>query len=77
MPVKPRRHDEDMDFVTDEIIGTFISPLANPQTVGPAGDPDLAPFTHGLDLMGDRSMVLLLTLGHTPGFAVHAGRNLT
>ncbi|MEA2001665.1 MAG: MBL fold metallo-hydrolase [Actinomycetota bacterium] len=30
-------------------------------------DPDLAPFTHGVDLMGDRSMILLPTPGHTPG----------
>lgn len=30
-------------------------------------DPDLAPFTHGVDLMDDRSMILLPTPGHTPG----------
>jgi glyoxylase-like metal-dependent hydrolase (beta-lactamase superfamily II) len=34
---------------------------------GPLGDPDIAPFTHGVDLMGDRSMMLLPTPGHTPG----------
>jgi glyoxylase-like metal-dependent hydrolase (beta-lactamase superfamily II) len=33
----------------------------------PLDDPDIAPFTHGYDLMGDRSMVLLPTPGHTPG----------
>ena len=33
----------------------------------PFADPDIAPFTHGIDLMGDRSMVLLPTPGHTPG----------
>ena len=26
---------------------------------GPLDDPDIAPFTHGVDLMGDRSMMLL------------------
>ena len=30
-------------------------------------DPELTPFTHGVDLMGDRSMILLPTPGHTPG----------
>lgn len=30
-------------------------------------DPDIAPFTRGLDLMGDRSMIVLPTPGHTPG----------
>jgi glyoxylase-like metal-dependent hydrolase (beta-lactamase superfamily II) len=33
----------------------------------PLDDPDIAPFTHGVDLMGDRSMILLPTPGHTPG----------
>lgn len=33
----------------------------------PLDDPDVAPFTHGVDLMGDRSMILLPTPGHTPG----------
>ena len=33
----------------------------------PLGDPDIAPFTDGYDLMGDGSMVLLPTPGHTPG----------
>lgn len=33
----------------------------------PLGDPDLAPFTHGVDLMGDGSLMLLPTPGHTPG----------
>lgn len=30
-------------------------------------DPDIAPFTRGLDLMGDRSMIVLPTPGHTHG----------
>jgi glyoxylase-like metal-dependent hydrolase (beta-lactamase superfamily II) len=30
-------------------------------------DPDIRPFTHGYDLMGDGSMMLLPTPGHTPG----------
>lgn len=34
---------------------------------GPLDDPGIAPFTDGYDLMGDRSMVLLPTPGHTPG----------
>ena len=33
----------------------------------PLDDPGIAPFTHGVDVMGDRSMVLLPTPGHTPG----------
>lgn len=33
----------------------------------PLDDPEIAPFTHGVDLMGDRSMILLPTPGHTPG----------
>ena len=33
----------------------------------PLHDSDIAPFTHGVDLMGDRSMTLLPTPGHTPG----------
>ena len=31
------------------------------------GDPDLAPFRSGHDLLGDGSLVLLPTPGHTPG----------
>ncbi len=38
-----------------------------PTEFGPLGDPDLAPFTHGSDLMGDGSLILLPTPGHTPG----------
>lgn len=34
---------------------------------GPLDDPGIAPFTNGYDLMGDRSMMLLPTPGHTPG----------
>lgn len=30
-------------------------------------DPTLAPFTNALDVMGDGSLVLLATPGHTPG----------
>src|SRR3954470_4480009 len=33
----------------------------------PLGDPAIAPFTHGHDLFGDRSLVVLPTPGHTPG----------
>ena len=33
----------------------------------PTDDPSLAPFTHAFDLMGDGSMVLLPTPGHSPG----------
>ena len=33
----------------------------------PLADPTLAPFTHGHDLFGDGSLVLLPTPGHTPG----------
>jgi N-acyl homoserine lactone hydrolase len=33
----------------------------------PTGDPALAPFTESLDLMGDGSLVLLHTPGHTAG----------
>jgi glyoxylase-like metal-dependent hydrolase (beta-lactamase superfamily II) len=33
----------------------------------PLGDPTLAPFTHGHDVFGDRTIVLLPTPGHTPG----------
>ena len=33
----------------------------------PACDPDLAPFTESLDVMGDGSLVLLPTPGHTEG----------
>jgi glyoxylase-like metal-dependent hydrolase (beta-lactamase superfamily II) len=35
--------------------------------VEPLGNPALAPFTHGHDVFGDRSLVLLPTPGHTPG----------
>jgi glyoxylase-like metal-dependent hydrolase (beta-lactamase superfamily II) len=33
----------------------------------PTDDPTLAPFTNALDVMGDGSLVLLATPGHTPG----------
>ena len=33
----------------------------------PAGDPSLAPFTESLDVMGDGSLMLLPTPGHTAG----------
>jgi glyoxylase-like metal-dependent hydrolase (beta-lactamase superfamily II) len=33
----------------------------------PAHDPGLAPFTESLDVMGDGSLVLLPTPGHTAG----------
>src|SRR6266536_629896 len=33
----------------------------------PSGDPALAPFTESLDVMGDGSLVLLPTPGHTAG----------
>jgi glyoxylase-like metal-dependent hydrolase (beta-lactamase superfamily II) len=33
----------------------------------PTNDPDAAPFTESYDLMGDGSLVLLRTPGHTPG----------
>ena len=33
----------------------------------PTGDPDLAPFAESLDVMGDGSVVLLPTPGHTAG----------
>jgi glyoxylase-like metal-dependent hydrolase (beta-lactamase superfamily II) len=33
----------------------------------PAGDPSLAPFTESLDVMGDGSLLLLPTPGHTAG----------
>ena len=33
----------------------------------PTDDPDLAPFTAAYDVMGDGSLVLLPTPGHTPG----------
>jgi len=36
-------------------------------TPEPAGDPALAPFTEVLDVMGDGSLVLLPTPGHTAG----------
>ena len=36
-------------------------------SLAPAGDPSLAPFTESLDVMGDGSLVLLPTPGHTAG----------
>lgn len=39
----------------------------NPVEFEPLGDPDLAPFTTGLDLFGDGALTLLPTPGHTPG----------
>ena len=39
----------------------------HPVDFGPLGDPDLAPFTTGLDLFGDGALTLLPTPGHTPG----------
>jgi len=36
-------------------------------TMEPSNDPGLAPFTESLDVMGDGSLVLLLTPGHTAG----------
>ena len=33
----------------------------------PTNDPALAPFTEAFDLMGDGSLILLATPGHTPG----------
>ena len=36
-------------------------------TPEPTGDPSLAPFTESLDVMGDGSLVLLPTPGHTAG----------
>jgi glyoxylase-like metal-dependent hydrolase (beta-lactamase superfamily II) len=36
-------------------------------TMEPAQDPGLAPFTESLDIMGDGSLVLLPTPGHTAG----------
>jgi glyoxylase-like metal-dependent hydrolase (beta-lactamase superfamily II) len=38
-----------------------------PVDMEPLDDPALGPFTHGKDLLGDGSMVLLPTPGHTPG----------
>ena len=38
-----------------------------PTDVRPLADDSLAPFTTGVDLFGDGSMVLLPTPGHTPG----------
>lgn len=38
-----------------------------PVTPQPVTDPDLAPFTAAHDLLGDGSLVLLPTPGHTPG----------
>ncbi len=39
----------------------------NRVTPEPLADPELMPFTHGRDLLGDGSLVLLPTPGHTPG----------
>nr|WP_092887195.1 N-acyl homoserine lactonase family protein [Actinopolymorpha cephalotaxi] len=39
----------------------------NPVDAEPLGDAAVAPFTHGHDVFGDRSVVLLPTPGHTPG----------
>jgi len=39
----------------------------DPVRFEPMDDADLAPFTLGADLMGDESMILLPTPGHTPG----------
>jgi glyoxylase-like metal-dependent hydrolase (beta-lactamase superfamily II) len=39
----------------------------DPVEFDPLEHPDLKPFTHGADLMGDGSMILLPTPGHTPG----------
>jgi glyoxylase-like metal-dependent hydrolase (beta-lactamase superfamily II) len=36
-------------------------------TAEPLADPAIAPFTHGHDLFGDGSVLLLRTPGHTPG----------
>lgn len=38
-----------------------------PITPAPVGDPSIAPFTAAHDVMGDNSLVLLPTPGHTPG----------
>jgi glyoxylase-like metal-dependent hydrolase (beta-lactamase superfamily II) len=38
-----------------------------PIDFGPITDPELRPFNRGVDLMGDGSMVVLPTPGHTPG----------
>jgi N-acyl homoserine lactone hydrolase len=38
-----------------------------PVTPEPVSDPALAPFTQALDVMGDGSLMLLPTPGHTPG----------
>ena len=39
----------------------------NQISLQPTEDPSVAPFTNAFDLMGDGSMVLLPTPGHTPG----------
>jgi len=39
----------------------------NPVSLAPTDDPALAPFTESLDVMGDGSLVLLPTPGHTAG----------
>jgi glyoxylase-like metal-dependent hydrolase (beta-lactamase superfamily II) len=36
-------------------------------TYEPTEDPSIAPFTHAFDLMGDGSMLLVPTPGHSPG----------
>lgn len=38
-----------------------------PVTPQPVPDPSIAPFTHAHDVMGDGSLLLLPTPGHTPG----------
>jgi glyoxylase-like metal-dependent hydrolase (beta-lactamase superfamily II) len=38
-----------------------------PITLGDALDPDAAPFTHGHDIFGDGTLILVPTPGHTPG----------
>ena len=39
----------------------------DPITPEPVADPSIAPFTHAHDVMGDCSLLLLPTPGHTPG----------
>jgi glyoxylase-like metal-dependent hydrolase (beta-lactamase superfamily II) len=39
----------------------------NRVSFAPTDNPALAPFTESIDLMGDGSLVLLPTVGHTPG----------
>lgn len=62
-----------LDSPLDEARGVLSRHINIPGLVwdrvqfGPLDDPEVAPFTHGIDLMGDRSMLLLPTPGHTPG----------